>query len=193
MAIKMRVAKTFHYDHDGYVHAKLTISEGVRNVLVANGEKFGQGMEDRDLDCIEYVFLCEGGKELDFLVFNVTLRPDAIEQKRIGTKVIKIYNKYTTTLLKLGFITENELAKMRSEPYKDEDYEHILGELLAVRDMPVKFKPVRVKDKNKKKEYDTVDWLSLEVTGNETAIPVSNLSNPKRSRRVKEGDATDQE
>ena len=95
-------------------------------------------------------------------IFGMTINPEPQDNKRIGSKSVPIYNKFTTTLLRLGIIKKEELEKARKD-VTVLDVDTITALFLAIKDLPVRFKP----QKNAK-GFIEPNLLTLEVTGEMT-------------------------
>ena len=154
-------------DNDGLTTAALTIREEIVSKQVnTNTDKHSllQDNKEIQLEAIILSFDCETVKKDNFrniesYIFNLSYSPNIVEKKRIKTKMVNIYNRFTTVLLRLGIISENDLEKARKN-MDDIDPDVFLSELLAIKNLPVKFRIVK-----NKKGFDEVDIMSLIVTG----------------------------
>jgi len=165
MALRINVKHGFKFDTENYVHALLTVSESVQRIPSKPGKTKNSIVTDdkeRFEDVILYTFQCETmgkeAKELNSLVFNTTFNAEIMGTYRDKTKNVNSYNKFTQTLLKLNIVTEKNLSNFRNG-IDEIDVEIISEKLLAIENLPVRFKIQKLKDKN----YDEVDWRFFEV------------------------------
>lgn len=156
----IKLASNLATDKDGYAHGALSVIETVKT---ANGDKRSLMIDTHDVECFELIFECANTRNelmtIKTAIFGMTINPEPIEEKRIGKKMVKIYNKFTTVLMKLKIITNEEIEKARKDT-SILDIDTITSEFLAIKELPVMFKP----QKNAK-GFIEPNLLTLEVTG----------------------------
>ena len=167
MAI-IRLASNLKIDSNGYVSGLLTVKETIQTVINSNGDKRSLMVDSHDKECIELSFACENTRNEPFiiktLIFGLTVNPEPTGKTREGSKSVTIYNKLTTTLIRLDILTKELLEKARKD-ISVLDVETIMAQLYAIKDLPVRFKP----QKNKNNFWEP-NLLSLEILHDEGGI-----------------------
>ncbi len=163
----IRKVSPFKLDDEGFIYGFLSVNETVEQLTIKGDKDKDSFMFDDDkkknVDVIIFTFkgITTNGDYRDILskVYNLTLNGDITGQARIGKRMVNKYNKFVMTLLALKLITENELKEYR-EGKIDIDTNTILSELLAINNLPVKFKTAKGK-----KGFDEINWFFVEITG----------------------------
>lgn len=168
----IKLASNLALDEQGYANALLSVIETVKTVNSSNGDKRSLMIDTHDVECFELIFDCQNTRNevmtIKTAIFGLTINPEPIEEKRIGKKMIKIYNKFTSVLTQLNIITKEEIDKARKD-ISVLDTDLITSEFLAIKNLPVKFKP----QKNSK-GFIEPNLLTLEVTGDMLPIEETN-------------------
>jgi hypothetical protein len=163
----IRLASNLKIDSNGYANGSLTVSESIQSVMNNNGDKRSLTVDSHDKECIELNFTCENTRNEPFniktLIFGLTVNPEPTGKVRVGSKSITAYNKLTTTLIHLDIVNKELLEKARKD-INVLDVDTIMAQLYAIKDLSVRFKPV----KNKKNFWD-VDLLTLEILQDEAS------------------------
>lgn len=159
----IKLASNLAIDKNGYAHGALSVVETIKIVNQSNGDKRSLMIDTHEVECFELIFECANTRNelmmIKTAIFGMTINPEPIEEKRIGKKLVKIYNKFTTVLMKLKIITNEEIEKARKDA-SILDIDTITSEFLAIKELPVMFKP----QKNAK-GFIEPNLLTLEVTG----------------------------
>lgn len=159
----IKLASNLATDKDGYAHGALSVIETVKTVNQPNGDKRSLMIDTHEVECFELIFECANTRNelmtIKTAIFGMTINPEPVEEKRIGKKMVKIYNKFTTVLMKLKIITNEEIEKARKDA-SILDIDTITSKFLAIKELPVMFKP----QKNAK-GFIEPNLLTLEVTG----------------------------
>lgn len=159
----IRLASVLKIDEQGYAHGLASVVETTKTVNSSSGDKRTIMLDNREVDCFELIVECKNTKgesmPIKTAIFGMTINPEPVETKRIGSKNIPIYNKFTTVLLRLNVLTKEELEKARKD-ITVLDTDTITALFLAIKNLPVKFKP----QKNAK-GFTEPNLLTLEVTG----------------------------
>lgn len=159
----IKLASNLALDETGYAHGLLTVIETTKIVNSNSGGKRSLMIDTHEIDCFELTFDCQNTRNeimpIKTAIFGMTINPEPSETKRIGSKNIPIYNKFTTVLLRLNIVSKDELDKARKDA-SIIDVDTVKSLFLAIKDLPVKFKP----QKNEK-GFIEPNLLSLEITG----------------------------
>ncbi len=157
----MRIVPNLKLDKDGYGNGKVTVTRTSKTVNQSANEKHSIMIDTKEIDCYELIFNCETTKNnpltIKTAIFGTSINPEPNEEKRIGKKMVKIYNKLTTTLIGLGLITPDIILKARQDD-SILDTEKIEADFLAIKDLPVKFKA-----RKNAKGFNEVNLLTLEI------------------------------
>jgi hypothetical protein len=160
---KIRLATIPKTDGNGYVHGSVTVTETVKTVTSTSNDKRDINYDSTDVECFELIFNTETLDSKPFrltsAIFGTSVNPIPSTHKRIGSKNIPIYNKFTTVLMRLNILDKPTLDRAKTD-ISVLDTDTIQAEFLAIKDLPVKFKT----GKNSK-GFIEPDLLSLEVTG----------------------------
>jgi hypothetical protein len=153
----VKIIRPMKKDEKGLILGNLSVSESTRNCEITDKET--GSLDIKPVPCfvleIESEDVKGNKKKLNALIFGMNIKPEATI-KRIGTKNVKLYNKFTTALLRLGVISKEEIEKAETEDVLDE--EKILNDFLAISNMPIKYKLIK-----NKRGYDEPDLSSLEL------------------------------
>lgn len=145
----IRRATLLKKNSDGYVNALLTVTETERDLPIKSDKHSLKIKDTKPVECIELSFKCETTGEcpmaINSLIFGLTVKPETDGSKRVGTKMVPIYNKLTNVLLALGIITKDDLAMARKD-INTIDTDLIMAEFYAIKDKPVRFIPVTNKN-----------------------------------------------
>jgi len=160
----IKLASNLATDKDGYAHGALSVIETVKTVNQSNGDKRSLMVDNHEVECFELIFDCSNTRNelmtIKTAIFGMTINPEPVkDDKRLGSKTIKVYNKFTTVLLRLNIISKDEIEKARKD-ITILDVDTITSEFLAIKELPVMFKP----QKNAK-GFIEPNLLTLEVTG----------------------------
>lgn len=159
----IKLASNLAIDRDGYAHGALSVIETVKTVNQSNGDKRSLMIDTHEVECFELIFDCANTRNelmtIKTAIFGMVINPEPVEEKRLGKKMVKIYNKFTTVLLQLNIISKDDIEKARKDG-NVLDVDTITSEFLAIKELPVKFKP----QKNAK-GFIEPNLLTLEVTG----------------------------
>lgn len=160
----IKVAKNLILDDNGYTNGVLTVIETTKRIESNSGNKRSLMKDYSEVNCFELVIECKATNNeimpIKTAIFGTTINPEPVEIKRIGSKNIPIYNKFTTVLLRLNILNKDELDKARKD-VNVIDTDTVKSLFLAIKDLPVKFKP----QKNEK-GFIEPNLLTLEITGN---------------------------
>lgn len=161
---KIKIVAGYAKNSDGLIEGELTVNESTRSALIQT-DKDSLAKETKDLECFELNFKCKdtagNEKTITNVIFNGNVNPTPTDVKRKGTKNVKIFNLFTTTLLRLEILTEDDLKKAEKDA-SVLNPDDIMAEFLAVKDLPVRFKT----HKNKK-GFDEVDISTVEIIKDE--------------------------
>ena len=161
----IRLASNLKIDSNGYTNGYLTVSETIHIQTVNNNSGDKRSLmvdsQEKEWECIELLFTCENTRNEPFniktLIFGFTVNPESTGKIRVGSKSINVYNKLTTTLLRLDILTKELLDKARKD-MSVLDVDTIMAQLYAIKDLPVRFKP----QKNKNNFWEP-NLLTLEI------------------------------
>ena len=159
----IKLASNLALDETGYAHGLLTVIETTKIVNSNSGGKRSLMVDTHEIDCFELIFNCRNTRnetmEIKTAIFGMTINPEPVETKRMGSKNIPIYNKFTTVLMRLNILTKDVLDKACKDA-SIIDLDTVMALFLAIKDLPVKFKP----QKNEK-GFVEPNLITLEVTG----------------------------
>lgn len=140
----IKLASNLALDKEGYAYAKLSVIETIKPINANNGNKRTLVKDEHFVECLELIFVCantmKGDMEIKTAIFGLTVNPNPLDEVRIGKKLVKTYNKFTTVLLALGIVDKEEIDKARND-ITVLDVDTITALILAVKDLPVRFKP----------------------------------------------------
>ncbi len=157
----IRLASNLKIDSNGYTNGLLTVNETIQTVSNSNGDKRSLIVDTHEKECFELNFDCENTRNEKFairtLIFGLTVNPESTGKIRVGSKTVLTYNKLTTTLLALNILTKEQLEKARKD-INVLDTDTLMAEFLAIKELPVRFKP----QKNKNNFWEP-NLLTLEV------------------------------
>lgn len=158
----IKLAANLALDENGYAHGALSVVEAVKTINQSNSDKRSLMVDTRDVECFELIFNCDNTRgelmTIKTAIFGLTINPEPVEEKRIGKRMVKLYNKFTTVLMQLNIIGKDEIEKARKDG-NVLDVDAITEMFLAIDELPVKFKP----QKNAK-GFIEPNLLTLEVT-----------------------------
>lgn len=159
----IKLASNLALDENGYANGLLTVIETRKTVNPNSGGKRSLMVDTHEKDCFELIFQCGNTRnetmEIKTAIFGMIVNPEPTKMQRIGSKNVPIYNKFTTVLMRLNILSKEVLDKARKDATII-DLDTITALFLAIKDLPVKFKP----QKNEK-GYIEPNLITLEVTG----------------------------
>lgn len=156
MSLAIRRANRPALDESGCatgVLTSVTLGTGIRR------EKKGRDIEETEYDRYEFAFDVAGktGDPIEIMVHTGTVindEPVKVLGKARGKKnTVKIYNRFTSMCLVLGFISEEELSDVSTERLKE-----IQKKLEMLKDMKTTFKVGRNED-----GYFVIDIQSIRL------------------------------
>lgn len=157
----IRIASNLKIDEKGFTYGVLSVNETIQTVSNNSNDKRSLIVDTHEKECFELLFDCENTRNekmtIRTLIFGLNVNPEPTGKTREGTKTMTTYNKLTTTLLRLNIITKEILDKAKKD-INVLDADTLMAEFLAIKDLPVRFKP----QKNKNNFWEP-NLLTLEI------------------------------